>query len=243
MKRVFLLFLVSFYCVMIKAQMSGTLFGTPYSFSKPTMSGGGGGGGNNNNWHSTSTSTVTAPSSGEVLNNAYKQKAAEKYTKGVAAWNRRDWDQAIRLFNDAIAFNNSQTYQDALQKAKGYREWDKGVELATKEHWQDAISRYQKALEYFPDNNTLKNNIIGCSYNQVLELADKYYKNEDWINAAVYYNVLWKNFGYDNYTAQSRYSEAYTKINGMKKADKALSKFNAKLEDIKKGLPFVSDNW
>ncbi len=229
----------------LHAQLTGTLFGTSYSFDKPTMHSSGGGNNNQNSrWNSGSSDYTPAPTSSENITKEYGQKAREEYNRGIKAWNKRDWNVAIRSFKVAIAYDkNNSYYQSALNKAKGYKEWDEGVAEANKENWDKAIELYKNALQYFPNDATLKNNIIGCSYNKTLGLAKKYFDKGDWINAAVYYNIMMKNFGNESQFVQTRFSDSYTKISNMRESEQALSKFNLRVEDVKKDLPFVNNGW
>lgn len=192
----------------------------------------------------TPSAPILIPTSKESQTKAFHDKAAEEFKKGAEAWKKRDWNEAIRAFKVACAYNpgNSQ-YNKALSDARGYKEWDKGVEEAKKNNWDEAIRRYKSALLSFPNETILKNNIFGCSYNQTLELAEKYYNDSDWINASVYYNVLWKNFENKSTTVLYRYSETQNKIKNMKKSEEGFVKFNSRLYKVKKGLLFLNNNW
>ncbi|NII25919.1 hypothetical protein HB364_12560 [Pseudoflavitalea sp. X16] len=239
----FLFTLLSF--KLLQAQLSGNLFGTPYNFSKPSISGKGGGGSNSNDsWSSGNTSSTPAPTSSETITEAYEDKARKDYNKGVEAWKKRDWNSAIKFFNRATIYDEKNpAYKKALKDAKGYKQWDEGVEQAKGKSWEKAIEHYKKALELFPDDTVLKNNIIGCSYNQTSELAEKFYTKGNWINAAVYYQVLWKNFGNNSMLVQERYTECYTKVSSMKKSEQGYANFNAKVSEVKRKLPFVNSDW
>jgi len=227
--------------------MSGSLFGTSYSFDKPSMSGrgsGSGGSGRSDNWSSGNTNYTPAPTSSETITKAYQGFASQAYNKGIEAWKKKDWNSAIRFFNRATIYNEKNaSYQKALNDAKGYKQWDEGVKQAEKQNWDKAIEHYKNALEYLPNDKTLKNNIIGCSYNKTSALADKYFTKGDYISAAVYYQVLWKNFGNNNMLVQDRYAQSYTKISAMKQSEGAYVKFNAKLQEVKNELPFINDEW
>ncbi len=246
MKKIFLITVLLLPFTWLYSQIKGNLFGESYNFEKPRMSSGGGGGNNNNysNWSSSNTASSPAPTSSETITEAYQEKARKEYNKGVEAWKKRNWDDAIKFFKKATIFNEkNSSYQKALDEARGYKEWDEGIKEAEQGNWDKAIDKYKKSLEYFPNDTTLKNNIIACSYNKTLGLAQKYFDKEDYVNAAVYYNVLWKNFGNDSRYVQDRYSECYSKIGEMKKAEQGYAKFSSKLEEVKRELPFVNNSW
>jgi|GEM_PF-5218074 len=244
MKKAMILLLLLF-PVLLKAQLSGDLFGTRYNFSKPTLSGSGGGGGGGGNWNSNvSSSTYSTPSSSVIITQAYDKKAAEAYNEGVEAWKKKDWDEAIRQFNKAQAFNpKNSDYIKYRDQAKGLKEWYRGIDEATKKNWDKAIARYREALRFFPEDKTLKDNIIACSYNKTSALAEKYYDNSDHINAAVYYNILLKNFDDKRQVVIDRYTESYQAVSNMKKSEQALSKFNLKLKEVRDELPFINSEW
>ncbi len=245
MKKIFIIVLQFLPFTFLYPQLSGSLFGTNYSFQKPSIGGSGGnGGGSGGNW-SVNSSTSTAPSSTEVITDVYDTVAASAFEKGRKFWNK-DWDKAIHFFKKAKAYGRKKDeayYDKVIRKASGYKEWDKGVEQAKAKSWDKAIEFYKDALKYLPDEKTLKDNIIACSYNKTLGLAEKYYNNGDYINGAVYYNVLWKNFDNGSWVVQERYSKCLSEIEKMKKSEQAHAKFNSRLEEVKKGLPFIRYGW
>ncbi|HYM92740.1 MAG TPA: hypothetical protein VET23_01260 [Chitinophagaceae bacterium] len=245
MKSVYVLLFLFSPLTFLRAQISsGNLFCSPYSFDFSNLKGSGGNNNDNSNWKSGNSDYRSAPTSSESITATYQEKAREKYNKGVKAWDKKDWNETIRFFKAAIAFDKNNTqYAKALNDARGYKEWDEGVNKAVKKNWANAIEKYKKSLEYFPGNTILKNNIIGCSNNESWELAEKYYKQKDYINAGVYYNVLWKNFGNNSNLVQSRYAECLSIISGMKKPELAQARFNTKLEQVKKELPYISNGW
>lgn len=183
-------------------------------------------------------------SSGESQKIAYNRFAADAFKKAVEAWKKRDWDAVIRHCNTAHVYNpDNSDYVKTREDAKGYREWDKGVEESDRGNHDKAIDRFSIALRFFPDHPTLKSNIVICSRNKTADQAEKAYKAKNWVDAAVYYNVLWKNFGNNNETVQNRYAECLTKMEGMKQAEKAHIRFDAKLAEVKASLQARNINW
>jgi tetratricopeptide (TPR) repeat protein len=240
MKKLFILILSVLPLSFLQAQLSGNLFGTDYSFDKPTFGGRGG----NNNWSSKdNSSTGSSPSiphiSGVNMGKIYKDFAREAYKKGNEYWNK-DWTKAIRHYKKAKDYDPAYTnvYNDAI----GYNEWDKAGKDFDKKEWDRASSHYIEALKYFPNNKDLKNNIIASSYNKVSGLAKKYYDEKNWVYAAAYYNVLMKNFD-ERGQVETLFSQCYTEVGKMKRAENAYSKFNAKVKEIKDDLPFVNNTW
>jgi len=187
----------------------------------------------------------TSPSSSDIITEMYKKKETKEYEEAVKAWKQRDWDKAITHFKRAEAYHtNNQIYEAAISQARGYKEWDKGVEEAKNENWDKAIERYKEALQYFPNDNTLMKNIIECSYSKILELAAKEYNNQkDCVNIAVYYYILWKNFGDSSELVQQRYSHCSSIIENMKQSEKGHLKFESRLSEVRKELPFINSNW
>jgi tetratricopeptide (TPR) repeat protein len=245
MKKVLIIILALLPIAALRAQISGNLFGTPYSFTVPRGAGGGGGGGGNYsvNRSTAASNYVPSPSSSEVITDAYKNEAADFYSKGCKYWNK-DWGKAERYFKKASDYNDGNAgYKKAYLDAKGYKEWDEGVKEATAKNWDKAIEYYKEALNSFPDNPTLKDNIIGCSYHKTGEQAEKYFAKKDWISAAAYYNTLMRNFGDNGMETTARFSSSYSEIDKMRKADGAYIKYNSKLDEIKRDLPFVNTSW
>ncbi len=232
------------------------LYGQTSSFSIPGVDGSTGtfnfshsnagvGTGNSRDRYQTGTGgSQPTDNSSVIITKAYQKFAAETYAKAVQAWNKKNWEEVIRLCKKAKAYDPiNNTYKTALNDAHGNQEWDKGVEAANNNNYENAIARFKESLKYFPDNSTLKANIIICSRNKTADEAEKYYNKQDWINAAVYYNALWKNFDINSLEAQNRYSECMSNIDKMKKADKAYLKFNAKLAEVKRELAAKNIDW
>ncbi len=243
MKKAIVILLLFSPIVMLNAQttFSGGWKGGDVTVDFSGLRKSGGGPGNTQERYSSNRESSPSIPGGIIIGKEYSRFAADAYRKTIIPWNKRDWSKVIEHCNDAVAYaktdiENRKIYVKAREEAKGYKEWDKGVEDADNNNYDKAIERFKNALEYFPDDVTLKTNIVLCCFNKITDEAVKYYNKEDWVNAAAYYNVLWKNFDNNSTEVQTRYSECLSKIENMKKTEKAHLKFNTKLAEVQKTL-------
>ena len=243
MKKAIVILLLLSPIVMLNAQttFSGGWKGGDVTVDFSGLRKSGGGQGNTQERYSSERESSPSIPSGETLGKTYSINAADAYKKAVKAWNTRDWDAVIKHCNTAVAYakfdiGNQKIYSRIREQAKGYKEWDKGVEDADNNNYDKAIERFKNALEYLPEEAMLKTNIVLCCFNKITEAAVEYYNKENWVYAAAYYNVLWKNFDSNSAEVQTKYSECMSKIENMKKAEQGHLKYNAKLAEVQRTL-------
>jgi tetratricopeptide (TPR) repeat protein len=246
MKQIILLPVCLLLVFALQAQktIKGNLFGQDYTFTVPSTSSGGNNNTNNSGaWKGNGNSGATAPSSNIVITDEYKKKGLALFIKAMEHWDK-DWDKTIRLIKKALVFDEYNAhYAKALEDARGHHEWDEGVKDANDQKWEKAINHYEKALEKFPGNDLLRQNIVGCSYRKIDDEAEKYYNRKDWVNAAAYYQVLMKNFNEKSDWVLTRYSLAMSKVSAMPPSEGAYTKLNGKVAEIKKDLVFINYEW
>lgn len=164
-----------------------------------------------------------------------------EWDKGVDAQNKGSYDKAIMFYKEAMKYFTDdkiiQELKDNIRECYFYKAWDEGVKEAKAGHWDAAIAKFKEALKYHPDNETLKANIVVCSFKKTKELAEKFRKEGDWVEAGVYYNILLKNF--DDHSYQSEYSQCLSEISAMNHYDK----FNSRLSEEKQKLPYINSEW
>lgn len=164
-------------------------------------------------------------------------KGLKEWDKGVEAQNKGLHDKAIGHYIDALKFITDTADVKILKDNISNCYWAEGLIEAKAKHWDAAIAKYKEALKYNPDNQAIKENIIYCSLQRTKELADKFMKERNWVEAGVYYNILLKNF--DDRSYQSEYSRCLTEISAINKH----GLFNSRLKEEKQKLPFINNEW
>lgn len=164
-------------------------------------------------------------------------KGLKEWDKGVEAQNKGMYDKAIGYYIDALKFITDTADVKILKDNISNCYWAEGVIEAKAKHWDAAIAKYKEALKYNPDNQAIKENIIYCSLQKTKELAENFMKEENWVEAGVYYNILLKNF--EDHSYQSEYSKCLSEISAMNQN----GLFNTRLSEEKQKLPFINSEW
>lgn len=168
-------------------------------------------------------------------------RGLKEWDRGVEMHNKKMWDKAILFYNKALKHvtdsEDIKLLRSNINECTFSKAWEDGIAEAKARRWDSAIAKYKEALQYHPENETLKSNVVGCSFQRTKDLAQKYLKEDNWVEAGVFNNILWKNF--DDKAAETEYSRCLTQISVLGQ----YGLFNTRLEEEKQKLPFLNKDW